>query len=122
MIMEVDDYWFKVRLDLKTIQEEESRPENSDTAANSNTKAIEVPLLIDGDSRLDQYSSEKLLKIYQMVNKVRCFEGEYVFDDNYDAGRWLQAWLDIPLPALNHKKPSSHMKTVFWSRDRHTNP
>lgn len=65
------------------------------------------------DSKLlNQDESERVMGIARLVGQAQNLVRESGEPENFDAGPWVGAWLQRPLPALGGKSPSDFMDTM----------
>jgi hypothetical protein len=57
-------------------------------------------------------ASEKLLGLMSLVGQVQSMIPGSTSAIKFDAGKWLGAWLDSPLPALSGARPASYLDTM----------
>ncbi|HKT60269.1 MAG TPA: antitoxin Xre-like helix-turn-helix domain-containing protein [Gemmatimonadales bacterium] len=63
-------------------------------------------------SRLSQDESERVVGLARLVGQVEQMVHDSGDPKGFDAGRWVAAWLDRPLPALGGVQPSTLMDTA----------
>lgn len=61
---------------------------------------------------LNQDESERVLGIVRLVGQVETIVRESGDPEGFDAGRWVAAWLERPLPALGGRRPAELMDTA----------
>ena len=61
---------------------------------------------------LNQDESERVMGIARLVGQAQNLVDESGDQRDFDAGRWVGAWLQQPLPALRGKSPGEFMDTV----------
>jgi putative toxin-antitoxin system antitoxin component (TIGR02293 family) len=61
---------------------------------------------------LSQDESERVLGVDYLIGQVENMVAESGTPAGFDAAKWVSAWLNTPLPALENKKPSVYMDTV----------
>ncbi len=66
----------------------------------------------DGEKRLSVDDSEKLLGLAKLVGQVEVIVNESGNPEGFDAGKWLNTWLNKPIGALNGQKPAEFMDTA----------
>jgi putative toxin-antitoxin system antitoxin component (TIGR02293 family) len=62
--------------------------------------------------RLSQDESERIVGIARLVGQVEQMVRESGDSEGFDAGPWVAAWLDRPLPALGGAQPGTLMDTA----------
>jgi putative toxin-antitoxin system antitoxin component (TIGR02293 family) len=62
---------------------------------------------------LNQDESERLVGITRLVGQVESMMQESGASCDFDAAKWITAWLDKPLPALGRKRPGEFMDTAI---------
>lgn len=60
---------------------------------------------------LNQDESERMIGITRLVGQAQSIVQESGGPEDFDAAKWVSAWLDRPLPALGGKRPSEFMDT-----------
>jgi putative toxin-antitoxin system antitoxin component (TIGR02293 family) len=60
---------------------------------------------------LNHDESERLIGIARLIGQAEGMVQESGSPKEFDAARWVSAWLDRPLPALGGKRPSEFMDT-----------
>jgi putative toxin-antitoxin system antitoxin component (TIGR02293 family) len=61
---------------------------------------------------LNPDESERVVGFARLVGQAHSLVHESGGPENFDAARWLAAWLDRPLPALGGKCPGEFLDTV----------
>jgi putative toxin-antitoxin system antitoxin component (TIGR02293 family) len=61
---------------------------------------------------LNQDESERVMGIARLVGQAQSLVQESGGPENFDGAKWLAAWLDRPLPALDGRRPSEFMDTA----------
>lgn len=64
------------------------------------------------EQRLNPDESERVLGIARLVGQVDQIVRESGNPENFDAAKWVAAWLDQPQQALGGKRPAELMDTV----------
>jgi uncharacterized protein (DUF2384 family) len=54
-----------------------------------------------------------MIGIARLVGQAQSMVQESGGPDDFDAAKWVSAWLDRPLPALGGKRPSGFMDTAI---------
>jgi putative toxin-antitoxin system antitoxin component (TIGR02293 family) len=60
---------------------------------------------------LSKNESERVLGVESLIGMVQAMVEESGEPANFDAARWVAAWLTKPLPALGGETPASYMDT-----------
>jgi putative toxin-antitoxin system antitoxin component (TIGR02293 family) len=60
---------------------------------------------------LNQDESERVMGIARIVGQAQSLVQESGGSEEFDAARWIAAWLDRPLPALSGRRPGEFMDT-----------
>ncbi|MEA3150024.1 MAG: hypothetical protein QOD56_963 [Gammaproteobacteria bacterium] len=61
---------------------------------------------------LNQDESERVMGIARLVGQAQSLVQDSGGSEDFDAARWIAAWLDRPLPALGGKVPGEYMDTA----------
>jgi putative toxin-antitoxin system antitoxin component (TIGR02293 family) len=61
---------------------------------------------------LNQDESERVVGIARLVGQAQSLVQESGGPENFDGAKWLAAWLDRPLPALDGRRPGEFMDTA----------
>ena len=61
---------------------------------------------------LNQDESERVVGIARLVGQAQSLVQESGGPENFDGAKWLAAWLDRPLPALDGRRPAEFMDTA----------
>lgn len=66
---------------------------------------------VNKDSTLDLEQSSRLIGILSLVGQIEDAMDDAAGSDapDFDAGAWVSNWLEQPMPALGHRKPSAFM-------------
>jgi putative toxin-antitoxin system antitoxin component (TIGR02293 family) len=64
------------------------------------------------ETPLSTNDSEKVVGLAKLVGQVEVMVRESGNPDGFDAGKWLNTWLNKPIAALNGKKPVEFMDTA----------
>ena len=64
---------------------------------------------------LNQDESERVMGIARLVGQAQSLVEESGGPTKFNAARWVAAWLDQPLPAMNGKRPGEYMDTAALS-------
>ena len=57
-------------------------------------------------------TSDRVIGLERLVEQVAEMVKQSGNSDGFDAGRWVEEWLQRPLPALAGKKPADYMDTM----------
>src|SRR5713226_2510079 len=61
---------------------------------------------------LNQDESERVMGIARLIGQAQSLVQDSGESEDFDAARWVAAWLDRPLPALGGRRPSEFMDTA----------
>ena len=61
---------------------------------------------------LSSEHTERLLGLERLIGQVEVMLIESGHNEQFDASRWVGAWLERPLPALGGSKPADYMDTI----------
>jgi uncharacterized protein (DUF2384 family) len=56
--------------------------------------------------------SERTTGIARLVRQAECLVRDSGGSEDFNAARWVAAWLDQPLPALGGKRPGEFIQTA----------
>jgi len=62
--------------------------------------------------RLNQDESERVMGIARLIGLAQSLVQDSAGPEEFDAAKWVAAWLDRPLPALGGKRPGEFMDTA----------
>jgi len=62
--------------------------------------------------RLDPDESERMMAIAMLIGQAQTIVNESGDPTNFDAGKWIAAWLDIPNRALGGARPATFLDTA----------
>jgi putative toxin-antitoxin system antitoxin component (TIGR02293 family) len=68
---------------------------------------------VRAEKTLNQDESERMIGIARLVGQAQSMVQESGGSQDFDAARWVSAWLDRPLPALGGKRPGEFMDTAI---------
>jgi putative toxin-antitoxin system antitoxin component (TIGR02293 family) len=64
------------------------------------------------NKRLSSDETSRVLGVVRLIGQVQAMVQESGDPEGFDAGAWLAAWLDAPLPALGNQRPAVYMDTA----------
>lgn len=67
---------------------------------------------VRASKRLNQDESERVMGIARLVGLTQSLVQDSAGPEEFDAAKWVAAWLDRPLPALGGKRPGEFMDTA----------
>jgi putative toxin-antitoxin system antitoxin component (TIGR02293 family) len=67
---------------------------------------------VRASKRLNQDESERVMGIARLIGLTQSLVQDSAGPEEFDAAKWVAAWLDRPLPALGGKRPGEFMDTA----------